>query len=489
MAAKAYLNVAMTGAWSLVPMSASTGQVAARAASGPRRQHVVDSPADVPLPHVAATAPTTRTSSPPAARASGRRPRGPTEQPIEHGALVGTLADDAWLPLFRVQIEIGVRDVQIAAEHERLRRGRRLAAHWTSSRGSPSWRRSPCRRSARRPTPPGRRHSTVNDPRLEVERRMREARRLRRDAPAHENRDARVAAVSVPAAPVVFGLEEQGRQLVGPRLVSCRQTMSGASRAIQSITWPARARMPLTFQVAIRAGEGAEGGGAEGARAPRRDECRTGLGACCLSARYFRSSSYRTTPPAVATLRDCLRPSIGRRTWTVARSQCSGAERRPPRAQTRGTPGRTGCQSKRSTAATRRFDRGDRRAARAQLVEQARGVIDRRPRQRGLGAERRLRDAAMGRRRRDAAQEESGSADSVERPEERAHVVGAADVVEQHGDGQPRHGVVGGAGGRRTVGQPSLGHTAHSRRDRQGPDWDEGRARTPGATRAYVLKR
>ena len=34
-AAEAYLKVAITGAWSLVPMSASTGQVAARAANGP----------------------------------------------------------------------------------------------------------------------------------------------------------------------------------------------------------------------------------------------------------------------------------------------------------------------------------------------------------------------------------------------------------------------------------------------------------------------
>ena len=56
--------------------------------------------------------------------------------------------------------------------------------------------------------------------------------------------------------------------------------MSGASREIHSITCPARARMPFTFHVAIRSpGKEPESAGAEGAGAPRRDECRTGLGA------------------------------------------------------------------------------------------------------------------------------------------------------------------------------------------------------------------
>jgi hypothetical protein len=42
--------------------------------------------------------------------------------------------------------------------------------------------------------------------------------------------------------------------------------MSGESREIHSITWPARARMPLTFHVAMRNGaeEGEEAGGSTG---------------------------------------------------------------------------------------------------------------------------------------------------------------------------------------------------------------------------------
>jgi hypothetical protein len=69
------------------------------------------------------------------------------------------------------------------------------------------------------------------------------------------------------------------------------------------------------------------------------------------SARYFRSSSYITTPPAVATFSECFAPSIGMRTCVSQRADTSGripSTSCPNTTQT----GNCGVQSNRSTACT-----------------------------------------------------------------------------------------------------------------------------------------
>ena len=58
MSSRCYANVAMTGAWSLVPTSFCTGHAVARVGERRAGEDVVEPPADVALPHVAPRAAT-----------------------------------------------------------------------------------------------------------------------------------------------------------------------------------------------------------------------------------------------------------------------------------------------------------------------------------------------------------------------------------------------------------------------------------------------
>jgi hypothetical protein len=102
-----------TGAWSLVPKSASTAQLSARSMIARRREYVVETPADVALAHI------------PPRRPPGEQPRVvgierssdvhqvPAEQILEESALFGPLPDQPGLPLARMHVHLGAGDVDV----------------------------------------------------------------------------------------------------------------------------------------------------------------------------------------------------------------------------------------------------------------------------------------------------------------------------------------------------------------------------------------
>jgi hypothetical protein len=201
---------------------ADVGEHGARRGAGRQRaggEHVVDSPSDVPLPKVAPRRP------PREHRLVLRRQRPAdvhealAEQAIEQRPLLGPLADGARLAFLRVKVLVGVRHVEVAADDQWRTRAPRFTRPRHELLEEPHLGRevlSAVRHVHRRHPDVGELHG--QHPRLEVERWMHEARRLRRQRLLHEDRDARVAAVTVPPAPVAFRLEQQRRQLIGPRL-------------------------------------------------------------------------------------------------------------------------------------------------------------------------------------------------------------------------------------------------------------------------------
>ena len=147
-------NVATTGAWSLVPTSACTGHAVARAASASLAKHVVEAPADVALPHVAPRRPPREQAVVVGIERAADVDEPAAEDPLDQRALLGQLADGARLPLLRVHVAVGARHVHVAAAAPAAPAAalvrRRVGVQRLEK--SPSWRGSPCRRSARRPT-------------------------------------------------------------------------------------------------------------------------------------------------------------------------------------------------------------------------------------------------------------------------------------------------------------------------------------------------
>ena len=83
-----------------------------------RRKDVVDAPADVPLPHVAPRRPPGEQARIVGVERARDVDQGVAEQPIEKLALLQPLPDYAWLALPRVDVDVGARDVDVAAEDE-----------------------------------------------------------------------------------------------------------------------------------------------------------------------------------------------------------------------------------------------------------------------------------------------------------------------------------------------------------------------------------
>jgi hypothetical protein len=113
------LNVATTGAWSLVPISRL--RRTRDRARGQRfaRQHVVQPPADVALLHVPPRGP------PAEVLIVVRIEHAPdvdepsfAEQSLEQFPLLGELSDRARLALLRMHVHVAAGDVHVAAQHE-----------------------------------------------------------------------------------------------------------------------------------------------------------------------------------------------------------------------------------------------------------------------------------------------------------------------------------------------------------------------------------
>src|SRR3954464_4507564 len=81
-------------------------------------EHVVQPPADVAPAHVAPRRPPRE--EPCIVQVEGAADVGQPggEQRLEKLALLGTLADDAGLPLARMHVEVAARDVDVTAENE-----------------------------------------------------------------------------------------------------------------------------------------------------------------------------------------------------------------------------------------------------------------------------------------------------------------------------------------------------------------------------------
>ncbi len=221
------------------------------------REHVVEPPADVALAHVPPRRPPGEQARRCRDPARGRRRAGRrVEDAFEQRAFLGTLADEAVVALLGVDVHLGARDVEVAAQHDaiagraqrgRVRRHRLEEAHLggevlaavghvdrrdqrarhahrrrcASRRRSPGARTSagpastPCARAARRPNSPSCRASSTSS---------------RRSSPTGLGMWSRAA------------------------LISCRHRTSGCSRVTNAATSSWRARMPFTFQVAIFTG-------------------------------------------------------------------------------------------------------------------------------------------------------------------------------------------------------------------------------------------
>ena len=174
-------------------------------------------------------------------RPTSTRPRPSSRSNMR--ALVGTLADDAWLPLLRMQIQIGMRDVQIAADHERLRRGRRLR---------PLHERLPRKSDLRGEVLAAVRHVDRRHPDVRHARRSDRATRSRTSgctkpaAPARRagSRKSRRPSSRRVRASGTSSLRARraGRQLVGPRLDLLQADDVGVHRARSSRSPAGRAR-------------------------------------------------------------------------------------------------------------------------------------------------------------------------------------------------------------------------------------------------------
>ena len=148
-------KTATTGPWSLVPTSRWTTQDVARAASDVRGEHVVEPPADIPLLHVAPRRPPREQVGVVGLELAVHVDEAAAEDPLDQRALFRKLSDRARLPLLRMHVHVGPRDVQVAAQDERQSRGLKLGGVARRAlRGTASSPESPCRRSARRSTRP-----------------------------------------------------------------------------------------------------------------------------------------------------------------------------------------------------------------------------------------------------------------------------------------------------------------------------------------------
>ena len=120
---------------------------------------------------------------------------------------------------FGMHVHVGAGHVQVAAQHERLARGRELG-------GVGVHRLEETHLGGEVLAAVGhvdRRHGGLRQPHrddalLEVERRMQEARRLHAVVLPHQQPDARVALAAVPVRPVALGVGEPQRQLIERRL-------------------------------------------------------------------------------------------------------------------------------------------------------------------------------------------------------------------------------------------------------------------------------
>ena len=138
------------------------------------------------------------------------------DDPFEQFALVRELADRVRLALLRMHVDVGARDVQVAAEDERRCRRRHVRGELLERREEPHLRgkvlaavRHVHRRDGRRL-----RDGSTYDPVLVVERRMSKTRPFRRETLLTCSADARVALRSMPVAPVAFHLAEGCGHLV-----------------------------------------------------------------------------------------------------------------------------------------------------------------------------------------------------------------------------------------------------------------------------------
>lgn len=160
-------------------------------------------------------------------------------------------------------------------------------------------------------------------------------------------------------------------------------------------------------------------------------------------------------PPAVATLSECFRPSMGIRMCTSASAPSSG--RSPSTSWPKSThTGNRGVHSKRSTelGVVSTAAISNPRACKSPSNDTGSHVCSR---DGFFGSQRRLRDGLLGRGSGDPAQVQLLDTRRVRGAKERADVVQAAHVIEQHANRQPRDAVIGGGLRRSAIGQAFQG--------------------------------
>src|SRR3954470_2521881 len=85
----------------------------------PGRQHVVETPADIPSLHVPPRRPPRKQPVIVGRHGAADVNEPSRDNPLEQRPLLGELADRPRLALFRVYITVGPRDVQIATDRDR----------------------------------------------------------------------------------------------------------------------------------------------------------------------------------------------------------------------------------------------------------------------------------------------------------------------------------------------------------------------------------
>jgi hypothetical protein len=183
------------------------------------RDHVIQAPADVALPHVSPRRPpgeqafVQRIQRPPHIDEAAR------EKVLDERALLRQLTDGSRLSLFRMNIDLGPRDVHVPANHERssfrLSRCGKVAQRLQEAHFGREV-LSAVRNVDRRHRQPA--ELRGHDPVLVVEGRVREHRPRGKPLLAHVEAHARIAFLPVPVAPVTLQLAERGRNLIGGSL-------------------------------------------------------------------------------------------------------------------------------------------------------------------------------------------------------------------------------------------------------------------------------
>src|SRR5712691_2546228 len=183
------------------------------------REHVIEPPADIPLPHVAPRRPPGEQSVVVGIERAADVHEAASDEALDDRALLRQLADRARLPFLRMHVAFGARDVHVPHQRElpagRLKR-RRIRIHRLEKLHLRAEVLAAVRDVHRRHGQIAGRGGDLygRDPALVIEAGMRKGRSFRGERLADVEGDARVAFAAVPIAPVALHLAESGRHLI-----------------------------------------------------------------------------------------------------------------------------------------------------------------------------------------------------------------------------------------------------------------------------------